>query len=116
MSNKIEEVKKILGIRFGSMPGEAYYAKYWDDKRQSTAQEICQLTDAECQAKIREIFEEIEDYIIESRRKLKDERDNRKKIEPNDISNQIILGSKLKAFQQVLDKLQSIKRRRDISV
>lgn len=69
------------------------------------------LTASFYQANIEEIFKKIEDYIIESRRKWAEKLNTQKQIKPNDKVTQINIGGKLKAFQQVLNKVQSLKGR-----
>ena len=48
----------------------------------------------------------ITDFAIEERRKLKEKKARHKENKPDDIQTQIILGSKMKALQQIIDKGQ----------
>ena len=52
--------------------------------------------------------EKLKEYIIDCRRKVKERKQLQKLHKPNDIASQIIFGAKAKAFQQVLDKLNSM--------
>ena len=55
------------------------------------------------------VEERLREYIIDCRRKVKEQKQLQKLHKPNDIASQIILGAKAKAFQQVIDKMYSIR-------
>lgn len=51
---------------------------------------------------------EIEQYVVERRQRLADKKRIQKESDPEDIASQINLGAKMKAFQQVIDKIRSL--------
>lgn len=53
--------------------------------------------------------EKLKEYIIDCRRKVKEKKQLQRLHKPKDIASQIILGARAKAFQQVIDKLYSIR-------
>lgn len=60
---------------------------------------------------VERIFKEIEDYLITVRRGLQNKRASLIKNKPKEIAGAINLGAKLKAFQQVIDKVQALKKK-----
>ena len=53
------------------------------------------------------ILEELLAWAIEVKKEYSDKKQKQATIKPLDVQNQAVLGGKIKAFQQVIDKLRS---------
>ncbi len=60
---------------------------------------------------VREIFEELEDWVIKRRTELQDRKTGHGYSKPADIQTQQSLGGKIKSYQEMVGKLQSLKSR-----
>lgn len=60
---------------------------------------------------VEEILDELKIWTIDHLNKITAQREYLKATKPKDINVQIVLGSKRKAYQSLMDKLQSLKSR-----
>ena len=73
------------------------------------AELVVSMSDKICQETAREIFEEMLNWVIERRLDLQAIKVDYESSRPKEVQAMQVLGSKIKAFQEMINKLQSLK-------
>ncbi len=106
--NASVKYKEVHGGRVVATAQRDADAAYYEPKIEQAKAEVFYCEQAKAEV-AREIVDKLLGWTIERRTKLQDKKIGQGYSKPADVQTQQVLGGKIKAFQEMIDKLQSLK-------
>lgn len=102
----IQLIKEFMGDQRDA--DAAWYKTHWTKEQIEGAKLAASASKVLCESRIQQAKNKLLDWAIGRRQKLQGQKSGQGYSKPADIQAQQVLGGKIKAFQEMIDKLRSM--------